>query len=65
MFCETSLYTYKLNLGYIFKLCQFYLKVFDFHETNPSKAEATFTQSTRMQRFLKTKLNPVILAFIG
>ena len=35
---------------------------------HPSNAEATFTQSTRMQRFLKTienHLNPVMLVFNG
>ena len=32
---------------------------------NPSNAKATFVQSTRMQRFLKKHLNPVMLVFIG
>ena len=31
---------------------------------NPSNTEATFVQSTRMQRILKT-VNPVMLVFIG
>ena len=32
---------------------------------NPSNADATFIQSTRMQRFLKNHLNLIILVFIG
>ena len=32
---------------------------------NPSNAQATFAQSTRMQRFLKKHLNLVMLVFIG
>ena len=34
-------------------------------QVNPSNAKATFVQSTRMQRFLKAILNPVMLVFIG
>ena len=32
---------------------------------NPSKAEATFMQSTKMQRFFKNHRNPCMLVFIA
>ena len=32
---------------------------------NPPNAEATFVQSTGMQRFFENHLNPVMLVFIG
>ena len=36
-----------------------------FVHFNPSNAEAPFLQGTRMQRFLKKHLNPVMLVLIG
>ena len=32
---------------------------------NPFNVEATFVQSTRIQRFFENYLNPVMLVFIG
>ena len=54
------------RLGNYLKFYLFLMLFYDVNLTlNRSNAEATYFQSTRMQRFFENHANPVMLVFIG